>query len=125
MENQTVQQDNSRKTLAIVLIVVGILLILKKSGAFLQFPFFHFNNIFFPIQNAFHSVGHLLFSWPVVLLLVGAVLLAGRRTGGWILIVIGGLFLLPKLFVLSGAALIVLLPLILIGAGIAIVARLL
>ncbi|WP_167605155.1 LiaF transmembrane domain-containing protein [Maribellus sediminis] len=125
MENRVEQQDNSRKVLAIVLIVLGILLVLKKSGAIYNFPFFHLNNVFFPFQNAFHSIGHVVFSWPVILLIVGIVLLAGRRSGGWVLVVIGGLFLLPKLFVLSGAAIVLLLPLILIGVGIAIVARLL
>ena len=125
MENRVEQQDNSRKVLAIVLIVLGILLVLKKSGALHNFPFLHLNNVFFPFQNTFHSIGLVVFSWPVILLIVGIVLLAGRRSGGWVLIVIGGLFLLPKLFFLSGAAIVLLLPLILIGVGIAIVARLL
>jgi hypothetical protein len=124
MEKRTVQQINSRKTLAIVLIVIGILLVIKKSGVFYHFPFFNLNHVFFPIQNVFHNIGHVIFSWPLILLLVGLILLAGRRAGGWVLIIIGGIFLLPKLFVLSGTAILFLLPLILIVAGIAIIARL-
>lgn len=116
-------ENNSRKVLAIVLIVFGLLLILKKSGVFFFNPFIHFDGAFAPIRIAFHNLGNVLFSWPIILILVGLVLMAGRRSGGVILLVIGGVFLIPKLFFLTGAAMLLLFPLILIGLGIALVAR--
>ncbi len=119
------QQDNSRKILAIALIVFGFLLILRQSGAFFEFPFIHLDTAFMPVRHAFHSVGHILFSWPVILIIVGLILMAGRRSAGVVLLIIGGIFLLPKLFFLSGAALLLFLPLVLIAVGIAIVARIL
>lgn len=121
----TTQQDNSRKILAIALIVFGFVLILKQSGAILEYPFIHLKTVFLPVQNAFQSVGHIIFSWPAIFVLVGLILMAGRRSVGVVLLVIGGIFLLPKLFFISGAALLLFLPLLLIAVGIAIVARIL
>ena len=121
----TTQQDNSRKILAIALIVFGFVLILRQSGAFLEYPFIHLKTVFLPIQNAFQGVGHIIFSWPAIFVLVGLILMAGRRSVGLVLLIIGGIFLLPKLFFLSGAALLLFLPLVLIAVGIAIVARIL
>ena len=119
------QKDNSRKILAIVLIVFGFLLILKQSGVFFEYPFLQLKSVFMPIRHAFQGVGHILFSWPVILILVGLILMAGRRSAGVVLLIIGGIFLLPKLFFLSGAAMLLFLPLVLIVVGIAIVARIL
>ena len=119
------QENDSRKVLAIVLIVFGLVLILKQSGALFLNPFIHIDNVFTPLRGAFRGLGHVLFSWPFILILVGLVLMAGRRSAGLILLIIGGVFLIPKLFFLTGAALLVFFPLILIGLGIALVARLL
>lgn len=117
------QENDTRKILAIVLIVFGLLLILKRSGAFFFNPFIHFDGAFAPIRIAFHNLGHVLFSWPFILILVGLVLMAGRRSAGVVLIIIGGIFLIPKLFFLTGAAMLIFFPVILIGLGIALVAR--
>ncbi len=121
---QKVSQGNdSRKVLAIVLIVFGLLLILKRSGAFFFNPFLHFDGAFAPFRVAFHNLGHVLFSWPFILILVGLVLMAGRRSAGLVLLIIGGIFIIPKLFFLTGAAMLIFFPIILIGLGIALVAR--
>lgn len=119
------QKENSREVLALVLIGVGLLWILKEAGVFLHVPFFHLENFFSPIRNAFHGIGHLIFSWPMILIIVGVVLMAGNRSGGVLLIIIGGIFLLPKLFVISGSIIVFLFPVILIAIGIALVARIL
>lgn len=116
--------DNSKRVLAVFLIVFGILWIMKQSGAFVLYPFHHFHNVFVPFQYAASKLGHLIFSWPMVLILVGLVLMAGRRSVGTILLIVGAIFLLPRLF-FPGLTIIMLLPLILIGFGVAIVARLL
>lgn len=117
------EQKNSKQGLAILLIVIGLLWILKQSGAFYGFPFFHMNHIFAPVGKVFGGLAHIVFSWQMVLILVGLVLMAGRRSAGLVLLIIGGIFLLPRLFVFSGAVFFLLLPLLLIGVGIAIVAR--
>lgn len=39
-----------------------------------------------------------LFSWKVILILIGAAMMASGRKGGIVLIIIGGLFLLPDIF---------------------------
>ncbi|MCE4563257.1 hypothetical protein INQ51_02940 [Maribellus sp. CM-23] len=116
--------DNSKKLLAVFLIVFGILWLIKQSGAFSMFPFHHFQNVFIPFQLTATKLGHLIFSWPVILIIVGLVLMAGRRPVGLVLLVVGGIFLIPKLF-FPGITVFLLLPLILIGFGVAIVARLL
>lgn len=116
--------DNSKKILAVFLILFGVGWLMKQNGMFGLFPFHHFHHAFVPFQYTAGKLGHLIFSWPMVLILVGLVLMAGRRSVGLILIVIGAIFLLPKLF-FPGLTFIMLLPLVLIGFGVAIVARLL
>lgn len=119
------QKDNSRETLALVLIGIGLFWIFKQTGLFHHFSFFHFENIFNPIRKVFHGLGHVVFSWPMIFIIVGVVLLTGKRSGGLVLLIIGAVFILPKIIFISGATLILLFPLILIGLGIALVARLL
>jgi hypothetical protein len=50
--------------------------------------------------------------------------MAGKRSGGVVLLIIGGLFLLPKLIFISGAAIVFLFPILLIALGIGLIARL-
>lgn len=119
------EQDNSKKVLAVFLIVFGLLWIIKQSGIFYAFPFIHLNHVFTPVGKVFGSLAHVVFSWPMVLIFVGLVLMAGKRSAGLVLLIIGGIFLLPKLLFFSGAMFLLFLPLLLIGVGIAIVARLL
>jgi hypothetical protein len=119
------QKANSRETLALILIGIGLLWILKQTGVFFNFPFFHLENIFNPIRNVFQGISHVVFSWPMILIVIGVVLLAGKRSGGLVLLIIGAIFILPKIIFFSGAAIFLLFPLVLIGLGIALVARLL
>ena len=118
------QKSNSRETIALVLIGIGMLLILKRSGAFHHFPFFHLESIFSPIRNLFHNLGHFIFSWPMILIVVGLVLMAGKRSAGLVLLIIGAIFILPKIFFFSVGAIFILFPILLIGLGIALVAKL-
>ncbi|WP_297091134.1 hypothetical protein [uncultured Draconibacterium sp.] len=119
------RKQNSGEVLALVLIGIGLVWILKQTGFFFNFPLFNLHGIFSPITNAFHGIGNLFFSWPVILIIIGVVLMAGKRSGGVVLIVIGGVFLLPKLFIISGAAIVFLFPVLLIVLGILLIARLL
>ncbi len=119
------QKDNSRETIALVLIGIGLFWLVKQSGAFFFFPEFHLPNIFAPMRNLFHGISHFIFSWPMILIVVGLILMSGKRSGGLVLLIIGAIFILPKIFVLSIGALFILFPLILIGLGIALIARIL
>lgn len=124
MQNVQGKKDNSRTVLAIVLIIAGMLWLLKRVGIHFHFPHFNPDNLFYPFRHAFWGWGHLLFSWQMVLIIVGVILLAGKRSAGLVLVIIGAVFILPKLFLFTGIAFSLLLPLILIGVGVALVARL-
>lgn len=118
-------KQSSTETLAFVLIGIGILWILKRMGVFHHFSFFHLDNIFQPIRNVFHALGHFVFSWPMILIVVGLVLMAGKRSAGLVLLIIGAIFILPKIIVLSVGAVFILFPILLIGLGIALIAKIL
>jgi hypothetical protein len=117
------QNNNSKVVLAWVLIGIGIIWLLRKIGLYFDFPHFYFQNIFFPFKNIFHDVTHFLFSWQMVLIMVGLLLLAGRRSTGIVLIVIGGIFLLPKFLILPGLTFSMFFPVLLVGLGVALIAR--
>lgn len=117
------QNSNSTAVLAWVLIAIGVFWVLRKIGLYFNFPHLYFENIFFPFKNLFHSLSHFIFSWQMVLVLVGLILLAGRRSAGIVLIVIGGIFLLPKLFIIPGLTFSLFIPVLLVGLGVALIVR--
>jgi len=119
------KENNSKVVLAVVLIVVGIVWLLKKVGIYFEFPRIFFENIFYPFRQVFHWLTHFIFSWPMILIIIGIILMAGRRSAGLVLVVVGGVFLLPKIFFLPGLTISFLLPVLLIGFGVALVARVL
>ncbi len=123
-EQKAPPNKQSKEVLAMVLIGIGILWILKQYGLFFDFQTAHFSNLFAPVLHVSHALRNFFFSWPMVLIVVGLVLLAGKRKGGFVLLIIGILFILPKLFFFSGTTIILLYPVLLIGLGIALVAKL-
>lgn len=122
MENKP-KNNNSKVVLAWVLIGIGILWILRKMDGYFDIPHFYFQNIFFPFKNIFHDLSHFLFSWQMVLIIVGLILMAGKRSSGIVLIVVGGIFLLPKLFIVPGLTFSMFFPVLLVGLGIAMIVR--
>ena len=119
------QNSNSRVVLAVVLIIFGSLWLLRKIGFYIEFPNIDFGQIFYPFRQVFHWVGHVVFSWPMILIIIGLILTAGKRSSGIVLIVVGGVFLIPKIFFMPGLTISFLFPVILIGFGVAMVARIL
>jgi hypothetical protein len=117
------QNNNSKVVLAWVLIGFGMFWILRKIGLYFNFPDFYFQNIFFPFKSLVHDFSRFIFSWQMVLIMVGLILLSGRRSAGIVLIVIGGIFLLPKLFILPGLTFSMFFPVLLVGLGVALIAR--
>jgi hypothetical protein len=119
------RRNNSRVVLAVVLIIIGTLWLLRKIGFYFEFPNFYFEHIFSPIRQAFHGLWHFIFSWPMILIIIGLVLMAGKRSSGIVLIIVGGVFLLPRIFFFPGLTVSFLLPVLLIAFGVALVARIL
>jgi hypothetical protein len=117
------QDNNSKVVLAYVLIGIGVIWILRKIGFYFDIPHFYFQNIFFPFRDVFHGLTHFIFSWQIILIIVGLILMAGKRSAGIVLIVIGGIFLLPKFFIAPGLTFSMFLPVLLVGLGIAMIAR--
>ena len=117
------QNDNSKLILALVLIGIGVIWILRKIGLYYDIPYFHLQNIFFPFKNIFHDLTHFIFSWQMVLIIVGLILMAGKRSAGIVLIVVGGIFLLTKIFGIHGITMSMYFPVLLVGLGIAMIAR--
>jgi len=122
MENK-LEKNNSKVVLAWVLIGFGVIWILRKIGIYFDIPHFYFQNIFFPFRNMFHGLFNFIFSWQLVLIIVGLILMAGKRSSGIVLIVIGGIFMLPKLFFIPGLTFSMFLPVLLVGLGVAMIAR--
>lgn len=114
-------ENNSNGVLALILIIVGGLWLLKQIG----FPGLHLSDMIMPMRHVMHGFGRFIFSWQIILIIIGLILLAGKRSNsGIVLIAIGGLFLLPRIFIIPGLTATIVLPLLLIGIGIALIARL-
>jgi len=124
MNNEPQKHDNSRVVFAFVLIGIGILWILRRLGIYFDLPDIYWSNIFFPLRQFFHGLGHVIFSWPMILIIIGLVLMAGKRKAGIVFIIVGGIFLVPRIFLFHGLTISLLLPVLLIGIGVAMVARL-
>jgi hypothetical protein len=117
MEKENVE-NRSKLVVAIVLIVLGMFWFLGQLNVHI-----HFENIFRPFFHIFSRMGHVIFSWPMILVLVGLLLVAGKRQGGWILVVLGGIFLLPKIFIIPGFTFSMIFPVVLILAGVVMLIR--
>lgn len=84
-ENEKKNQNNHSKTgsaiaVGIVLVALGIIIILTNAGII---PW---------------SLRHFLISWQMLLIVIGIFCLSsGNKTGGVVLLMVGGFFILPKL----------------------------
>jgi len=119
--------ENSRRSSpfwAYVLIIFGILWILNKSGWDVNLPgvgalFAAFGSLF----------GHLT-QWsaginiPILLLILGILLIAGRRLFGALLLVLLIMILIPHFLIIPGILMIVFFPVILIIIGIVVLTKL-
>lgn len=117
------EKDRSREILAFVIIGFGLLWMAKEVGIFHHFPFLHLEHIFRPVRHALETLSSIFFSWQMILIVVGLVLVAGNRSAGWTLIIIGGVFLIPKIFIFSGISLFLFFPIVLIAVGISLIIR--
>ncbi len=112
------KQDNSKLVIAVILIAIGTLWTLKELGLNI-----HFEQIFAPFTWLFSRLGRIIFSWPMILLISGLVLVSGRHSGGWILAGLGGFFLLPRIFDLPSFSFALIFPLAVLLAGVLMITR--
>lgn len=124
MERHIEQRRHSGSFWAYVLIIVGILWILKRSGWDINLPgvgdFFTGIGTFF--DNLFHlSAGAAV---PLLILLLGVVLILGRKFFAALFFVLLLMILLPHFLIIPGILMIILFPVILIVIGIIILINL-
>jgi len=74
--------SSNRALIGVVLVFAGLFLVLRNTGMFPDF-----------IDNA-------IFSWPMLLIVIGLVMTLGSRekTGGIIVMAVGGFFMIPLIF---------------------------
>jgi hypothetical protein len=124
MEKHFEHRRHSGSFWAYVLIIVGILWILKKSGWDINLPgigeFFtgigqFFGNLF--QMTAFATV-------PVLIVLFGVLLILGRKFFGALLLVLLVMIIVPHFLIIPGILMIIFFPLILIIVGIIVLTKL-
>lgn len=109
--------------LGTILVIIGIIWLLKEAGW--HWGIMGWNvvgNIFTGMLTFFGTIAWII-GIPIILLIAGIILIAGRRTLGSILVIIGILLLLNH-FIIPGLVLLLFTPLILIILGILIITRL-
>jgi predicted membrane protein len=73
---------NNRVVIGFILVLAGLFLVIRNTGFFPDF------------------IDHVIFSWPMLLVTIGLVLTLGasEKTGGIIVMAVGGFFMIPLLF---------------------------
>lgn len=111
MEPNETRHDNGpqmkKYILGVIIIAAGFLLLLSNTG-------------FLP-----YELRHILFSWQMLLIGIGIVSLfsSESRTPGTILILIGGVFILPRIFEISFNVMHLFWPVMLIAIGVLILTK--
>jgi predicted membrane protein len=73
---------NNRVIIGVILVLAGLFLAIRNTGFFPDF------------------IDHVIFSWPMLLVIIGLVMTLGstERTGGIIVMAVGGFFMIPLIF---------------------------
>jgi len=124
MEKHCEHRRHSGSFWAYVLIIVGILWILKKSGWDINLPglgeFFSGIGQFF--GNLFHMTAFA--TVPVLIILFGILLILGRKFLGALFLVLLVVILVPHFLIIPGILMIIFFPIILIIIGIIVLSNL-
>lgn len=124
MEKHCEQRKQAGSFWAYVLIIFGIIWILSKSGWDINLP--NIGGFFAGIGNFFGNLVH----WsdgatlPILILLAGIVLIAGRRFFGALLFVLLILIIIPHFLIIPGILIVIFFPLVLIIIGIIVLTKL-
>lgn len=133
MENRHRTQENcqgqARKSggsfLGFVLIVIGVLWILKEIGWHIGMPGWDsVHRAGASFMNLFHF-GALSLSWPVIILIVGLLLIAGRRVIGALLVCLAVFLFLPHFVIIPGILALLFFPVVLLVVGIILISKIL
>lgn len=124
MERHIEHKRHSGSFWAYVLIILGIIWILRESGWDINLP--GIGGFFAGIGNFFGNLVHWSAgaTFPLLILLAGIVLIAGRRFFGALLFVLLILIFIPHFLIIPGILMIIFLPVILIIIGIIILTKL-
>lgn len=124
MEKHCEHRRHSGSFWAYVLIIVGILWILKKSGWDINLPglgeFFSGIGQFF--GNLFHMTAFA--TVPVLIILFGILLILGRKFLGALFLVLLVVILVPHFLIIPGILMVIFFPIILIIIGIVVLSNL-
>ena len=73
---------NNRVIIGVVLVLAGLFLVIRNTGFFPEF------------------IDHVIFSFPMLLIVIGLIMTLGssEKTGGIIVMAVGGFFMIPRLF---------------------------
>jgi predicted membrane protein len=73
---------NNRPIIGVILVLAGLFLVMRNTGFFPDF------------------IDHVIFSWPMLLVVIGLVMTLGaaEKTSGVIVMAVGGFFLIPMIF---------------------------
>lgn len=124
MEKQIEHKKHSGSFWAWVLIILGVLWFLKQSGWDIQFP--GIGEFFSGIGHLFSNITHWSFGAiiPILIILIGISLVAGRRFFGALLFVVLIMVFIPHFLIVPGILMILFFPVILIIIGIVILSKL-
>jgi predicted membrane protein len=80
--NERHHLSNNRPLVGVVLVLAGLFLVIRNTGFFPEF------------------IDNVIFSWPMLLVAVGLVMTLGasEKTGGIIVMAVGGFFMIPLIF---------------------------
>lgn len=120
MERHIEHRKHSGSFLAYVLIIFGILWILKRSGWDIHLPGLGY---FFELAgNLFHWISGM--SLPLLIVLLGVILIIGRKFFGALFLVLLLLIIIPNFLIIPGILMILFIPFFLIILGIIILSNL-
>lgn len=124
MEKHIEHERHSGSFWAWVLIIFGVLWILKQSGWDIHFP--GIGEFFSGIRHFFSSMAHWSFGAviPILVILIGISLIAGRRFFGALIFVMLLMIFIPNFLIIPGILMVLFFPLVLIIIGIIILSKL-
>ena len=110
--------------LGTLLIILGLIFILKEIGWHIGLPAWDaMRHSFGNFLNVFHLQAWNI-TWPVILLVVGILVVAGRRVIGTLLIVLALIFVLPHI-VIPGLVALLFFPVLLVILGVILISKIL
>lgn len=124
MEKQCEHKRHSGSFWAYVLIIVGILWLLKRSGWDVNFP--GIGDFFAGIGHFFGSLATMSVSAlvPILVIFLGVILILGRKFIGALFLVLLFIIILPHFLIIPGILMVIFFPVVLVIIGIIILTKL-